>query len=547
MSVYWAAFLGGILAVWAVDYLLWRRRPIIVGPIRAVVAGLLWINIAALFTWLVHELTRNALPGFTVRGLDGMILRGPAGANEAALQFLTAYMVEACLAVDNVLVMAAILRYFGVPDVLRHRVLMMGVPLAMISRAVVIVGGVGVLRALPVFSFVLAAWLVLSTLRMLVKREGWLDSRKHPIVWLLNRFFPIAETYDGPNLVTRVEGRSQLTRLVAVVLMVETADLVFALDSIPAVLAVSRDPWLLFTASVLAIFTVRALFFALEKLGPYIRSIKIGFALVLAYCLFLLIVVKFGKLQVPTFVSTSVIASIIAGGALLAALFTRPGELGARAEISPLGSDADRFAKLTLKQAQRLIVLVVGSTVTVLGLIMLPGPGPGLLVIPAGLAILAAEFAWARKLLQYYGQLAKKLGEKGQDTLIQVPRPWLIPAVVGGTLALGLAVLFFAGVKPQLVGTFVLGALIGQSIWGYGHVDRGRKFRALGKAIPRPPLWPIPATAAALALGVALGLALAPGPAWKVWAAAGPAMVGYAASAWWAVHLRRPKASAEQI
>lgn len=470
MTPLWISFASLIVALIALDLGVLRRIPRRVGRGAALGWTVFWFGIALAFNGGIHWAYNAHWQGL---GLAVNGASAPVSGEEASLQFLAAFLIETCLSLDNVFVMGAIFTHFKVPERLRQRVLTTGLLVALVGR-----GAIASLLVVFTSSFswsiyVLGVLLLLAALRMVVIRQQGLDPQKNLIARITRFFFPMTESLDGANLVTRVNGRLALTSLMTALVFIETADMFFAAETIPAALAVSKDPFLIVTSNVFAVFVTRSMYFAIADLTSWIRYVKIGLALVLAYVAVLMINVH--RFTVPTEVSLVVLFALVGAGVVAALLFAKPGPAPT---VSPLGEDADRVAKIALKQAAKVISLVVGSTVTIIGILMLPGPGPGLVVIPIGLAILAAEFVWARRLLQKYTETAQKLGEKAGSTLIKQPRPWLIPLVVGATVSAVVAVVLFTSIKHSLVASFGGGALIGQSIWGYMQMSRYRQTQA---------------------------------------------------------------------
>lgn len=491
MTTLWITLATLIIALIALDLGVLRRKPRALTRGAALGWTVFWFGIALALNAGVYWAYSHNWHGL---GLPNSPNERPIGGDEASLQFLAAFLIEACLSLDNVFIMGAIFAHFKIPEELRHRVLTVGMLVALVVRGVLTTLLVLFASSFSWSIYVLGFMLLLAALRMVVIREQALDPQKNLIVRTTRFFFPITESLDGANLVTRVNGRLALTGLVTALLFLETADMFFAAETIPAALAVTKDPFLIVSANMFAVFVTRSMYFAIADLTSWIRYVKIGLALILAYVAVLM--TNAHRFTVPTEVSLIVLIALVGAGVAAALLFAKPGPVPT---TSPLGEDADRVAKIALKQAAKVISLVVGSTVTIIGILMVPGPGPGLVVIPIGLAILAAEFVWARRLLQKYTETAQKLGEKAGSTFIKVPRPWLIPIVIGATASAIVAVLLFTSIKHSLIASFGGGALIGQVIWGYMQMHRYRQTQALlleeiraNRLLPQPPpLWPV--------------------------------------------------------
>jgi len=244
-------------------------------------------------------------------------------------------------------------------------------------------------------------------------------------------------------------------------LLIETADAALALDSIPAQFAFARDPFLVLTANLFALFAARSFVLVLMEYQGWMRYVKVGLALLLGYAA--VAMARSPSATLSPELSLAVIAIAVSIGLGLALAFGKPGPA---IRTSPLGHDAERLANTTLAQARKVIAFIVGGTIVIVGLIMIPGPGPGLLVLPVGLTILAMEFVWARKLLTRFNQRAKVAG----SAMVRTPRPWLIPFVIIGVVAfVTLGVIYGPRIHSQITPlTFVLGSvplMVGSTVW----------------------------------------------------------------------------------
>jgi tellurite resistance protein TerC len=401
--------------------------------------------------------------------------RFPKGPDEASLQFVTAFLTELALDLDTVFVLAAIFTYFKTPMRLQRRVLLWGVLVALLLRGTMIGTTGWLLNAFDWVRFVLAGLLVLATLRMILIRHEKLDPGKNPIVWLLRKLVPMSDRLDGSNLIARVNGKAAVTPLLVTLVMIETADAIFAIDSIPAVYSVTRDPFIVFAATAFSLLVVRSLYFLLASYTAWLRYMKIGLALILAYSAVTIALPI--DLRIPTQVSLAVVAGTLGAALVLAMVLAR--RTRAPITTSPLGEDAERIARLTLKQTNRLIVLVVGSTVVLIGLGMTIGPGPGALVIPIGLAVLASEFLWARRLLTTYATHAQRVGRKASGIVMRFSHPLLIPVVLAGIVTTFYIAIVRFDMDPKVVIPGSLPLLVGAAIWSVATV---RAWRTRGQS-----------------------------------------------------------------
>jgi tellurite resistance protein TerC len=204
--------------------------------------------------------------------------RGP----KESLEFVTGYLIELSLSMDNVFVIAIIFGYFRIPSENQHRVLFWGILGALLMRGLLIGVGIALIDWLDWILYVFGAFIVYTGVKMFFV-DNDVDPEKNKIIRLARKFFPITPHLDGQKFVTQWDGRKALTPLALVLLMVETTDLLFAFDSIPAIFAVTRNPFIVFTSNVFAILGLRSLYFVLAGAIEYFRFLKYGLAVVLVF------------------------------------------------------------------------------------------------------------------------------------------------------------------------------------------------------------------------------------------------------------------------
>jgi tellurite resistance protein TerC len=241
--------------------------------------------------------------------------------SEVALQFLTGYLIEYSLSIDNIFVFILIFSYFRVPSKYQHRVLFWGILGALILRATLILTGVGLLHAFEWVFYVFGAFLVYSGIKFIMYKEENFDPERNPALRLARRLMPVAEGDHGNHFFTRLNGKLHATELFIVLIVIETTDLVFALDSIPAILAITQDAFVVYTSNVFAILGLRSLYFALAGIMELFRYLKYGLSIVLIFiglkmCLS-------GVLEIPILVSLGVVVGVIAGS-VFASLLLQP-------------------------------------------------------------------------------------------------------------------------------------------------------------------------------------------------------------------------------
>ena len=284
----WIAFLGGIAVLLLIDLLIVHRRPHAIELKEATIESIAWVALglgfgAVIFWW-----------------------QGTAAAGE----YLAGYLIEKSLSVDNVFVWAVILNHFAVPRAYRFRVLFWGIFGALVLRAIFIVSGVALLERFEWIVYVFGAFLILTAIRVARHRQTAFHPEDSRTLRLVRRIFPVTDDYDGQKLFTRKHGRLAATPLFVVLMLIESTDVVFAVDSIPAILAVSREPFIVFSSNAFAIMGLRALYFLLEGMVGKFRYLNRGLGVVLGFVGTKMIIEPF--YHVPTWLSLTVIAVILA-------------------------------------------------------------------------------------------------------------------------------------------------------------------------------------------------------------------------------------------
>jgi tellurite resistance protein TerC len=255
---FWIGFNLFVLAMLALDLVLHRRSPVMSFK-TAMAWTAFWIALAAAFAGLV----------FFEYG------------KTSALQFITGYVVEESLSIDNLFVFLVLFRYFRVPREHQHKVLLWGVLGALVMRLLFILLGVSLLQRFEFLIYVFGAILVYSGIGLLRSTEPDVDPDKNLVLRIFRKFFPVVSEFQGSNFFVRREGRIMATPLFLALIVVETTDLIFAVDSIPAILAITRDAFIVYTSNVFAILGLRSLYFALEHFFSLFRFLHYGLAIVL--------------------------------------------------------------------------------------------------------------------------------------------------------------------------------------------------------------------------------------------------------------------------
>lgn len=241
---------------------------------------------------------------------------------DAALTFLTGYLIEYSLSIDNIFVFVLVFTAFGVPPQYQHRVLFWGVLGAVIMRGIMIFAGVALIERFDWIMYVFGAFLVFAGLRMLFEKDGEpVDMQNNRVLKFVRRFIPVSDRYDGQKFFTRVNGVRMATPLFLVLVVVEVTDLVFAVDSIPAIFAITTDPFIVFTSNIFAILGLRSLYFLLAGIIHRFVYLKTGLAIILAYVGVKMLIADF--FHIPTFASLGVIVGVL-GLSIVASLLRSP-------------------------------------------------------------------------------------------------------------------------------------------------------------------------------------------------------------------------------
>lgn len=246
--------------------------------------------------------------------------RGP----EVGLQWFTGYLIEKSLSVDNLFVFLVIFSYFAVPAKYQHKVLFWGILGALVMRGLFITIGAALLNTFDWIIYIFGAFLVFTGFRMMRGGDEEIHPERNPIVNFVRRLIPVTPSYESGRFFTRIDGRRLATPLLIVLVMVETTDLVFAVDSIPAIFAVTRDPFLVFASNVFAILGLRSLYFLLAGVVHRFHLLKYGLSFILVFVGTKMLIVDFFK--VPVVLSLAVIAVTITASVVLSLLFPRKEE-----------------------------------------------------------------------------------------------------------------------------------------------------------------------------------------------------------------------------
>ena len=297
----WVTFFTFIIAMLALDLGVFQRETHVVGMKEALVWCCVWVTLALSFGALLWQ------------------WRGP----ESAQQFLAGYLIELCLSVDNVFVFILVFAYFKVEPRYQHRVLFWGIIGAVLMRAVFIIVGVEVIERFHWVLYIFGAFLVYTGVKMaLPSKEAEVDPEHNFAVKLFRRFYPVAPHNDRGHFFTIHNGRRMATPLFIVLIVIETTDLVFALDSLPAVLSITKDSFIALTSNIFAILGLRSLYFALSGIMGLFRFLKVGLSVILVFIGVKMLIEHWMKITTGT--SLAVIGGVLATSILMSVVIKAP-------------------------------------------------------------------------------------------------------------------------------------------------------------------------------------------------------------------------------
>lgn len=295
----WVGFNVFVLAMLALDLGVFHRDAHEVSVKEALGWSVVWIGLAAVFNVLLYFFWDKMSPASSYTNA------------EAALAFLTGYLIEKSLSVDNIFVFVLVFTYFSVPAKYQHRVLFWGVLGALIMRGVMIALGAALIKEFHWVIYIFGAFLVFTGIKMAFHRNEEIHPEKNPLIRLFRRLMPVTEQYEGDKFFVRKAGVLMATPLFLVLLMVETTDLIFAVDSIPAIFAVTQDAFLVYTANVFAILGLRSLYFVLSGMVHKFHYLKLGLSVVLTFVGVKMLLID-TAFKIPTAISLLVVAGVIA-------------------------------------------------------------------------------------------------------------------------------------------------------------------------------------------------------------------------------------------
>ena len=296
-TVLWIAFGVLVPVVLALDLGVFHRRAHHITFREALLWAAFWISLALLFNLGVYLYVGH----------------------EAGIKFLTAYLVEKTLSVDNLFVFLLIFSYFAVPADYQHKVLFWGIVGALVMRGVFIATGLVIIEKVHWVIYLFGAFLVYTGIRMASKQEMKFRPESNPVFRLFCRFVPLSNSYHDGNFLTRIDGKRVATLMLLVLVVIETTDVVFAVDSIPAVLAISRDPFIVYTSNIFAIMGLRSIYFVLAYVTRRLVYLHYGLSVILVFLGLKMLVSGFYEL--PGGLSLGVVGGVLIISAIISLLW----------------------------------------------------------------------------------------------------------------------------------------------------------------------------------------------------------------------------------
>jgi len=310
--IFWVLFNLFVLAMLALDLGVFHREKHVVGFREAVTWTAVWITLAGLFAILIYFF------GHTMTGHSNR------SNSELSLEFVTGYLIEESLSVDNLFVFLVIFRYFAVPRRFQHDILLWGVVGALVMRGIFILVGIKLLNAFEWIIYVFGAILIYSGIKLFRQQDDSSDPGKNIVLRWFRKLFRVTDKYEGHNFFIVRDGTRYATPLLVVLLLIETTDLLFATDSIPAVLAITREPFIVFTSNVFAILGLRSLYFALAGMIEVFHLLHYGLSVILIFIGVKMLASHY--VRIPIGIALAVVAGVLLISVGMSLLFPRKAE-----------------------------------------------------------------------------------------------------------------------------------------------------------------------------------------------------------------------------
>jgi len=293
----WIGFNVFVLAMLALDLGVFHRKAHAVSIKEATIWSIVWIGLAMIFNLGIYLFWDQLVPNSSYSN------------SQAALSFFTGYLIEKSLSVDNIFVFVLLFTFFAVPAAYQHRVLFWGIIGALLMRGALIAVGAALLKEFHWIIYIFGAFLIITGIRMALHRNEEMHPEQNPLVKLLRRVMPVTENYEGDHFFVRRAGKLMATPLFLVLVLIESTDLIFAVDSIPAIFAVTQETFIVYTSNVFAILGLRSLYFLLAGVVDKFYYLKLGLSVVLVFVGTKMAIIDLYK--IPVGLSLGVIAAIL--------------------------------------------------------------------------------------------------------------------------------------------------------------------------------------------------------------------------------------------
>jgi len=324
ITLFWIGFLAIIGALLALDLGVFHKQDVEPSAKEALGWTCVWALVALAFAGFIYGAYDNHWFGI------GLSVKGPVvdSGREAALLYLTGYLIEYTLSMDNIFVIALIFSFFHVPPRFQHRVLFWGILGAIVMRAAMIIAGAALVARFSWIMYVFGVFLIFTALKMLFSGGEKVDPEHSWVIKFTKRFFPVTHTFDGRHFFTRLSnGRKAATPLFLALVFIENTDILFAVDSIPAIFAITTDPFIIFTSNIFAILGLRSLYFALQAMLNRFHLLKYSLVFILAFVGVKMLITYF-HIHISATVSLGVIALALSSG-IAASLWATRGQTSA--------------------------------------------------------------------------------------------------------------------------------------------------------------------------------------------------------------------------
>lgn len=305
----WTIFIGAVLILLALDLGVFNRKAHVISYKEAAKWTTFWVSLSLLFSGVVYWLYLN------------QHIENPESytAQAAFWKYLQGYLLELSLSVDNIFVIAVIFRSFNIPSMYQHRVLFWGIVGAIVFRALMIFFGIWLIHKVDWITYVFGAFLVYTAYKMAFSKESQFNPKESKVFKLVRRWVPVSNSIDGQKLFIKRLGVVAATPLFVALIVIEFTDILFALDSIPAILAITSDPFIVFSSNIMAILGLRSMYFFLANIMDKFEHLKYSLAIILTYVGIKMLLhhyLKANGLEIPEFLSLGIIIVSLAGGVL---------------------------------------------------------------------------------------------------------------------------------------------------------------------------------------------------------------------------------------